>query len=1682
MTANHFRFSTLVFSAVLFFCISAQSQDTTNTIGRVSIASPTAASLGKYGDIPISYNTGLPNISIPVYTVEAGSLKLPISLSYHASGLKVQEQASWVGAGWALNAGGVITRTVIGGPDDRGVTNFNSCTHGHYSDYGFSSYEFINDPGMIGDAYDGYFPDDNTFCQGYKDAEPDLYFFNFGSYSGKFYFNDDRTPVLVPDADFKIKADLNNGTGGMGFQGFTITTSDGVKYYFGMTGNNKPSCAPVEITVASTIQNGPANSNMAVSSWFLNKIVSADGVDSITLTYQPETFSAYTTSMFPISNIATGGPISPAQVNGYSLIKNFIQGVRLDSIYFPNGSVAFIKSTSPRMDLCGYSNQGFYDAPNTSSYALGSIKVQTAFGFCKKDSLYTSYFQDNINTLNGLMATYSVYNIHSDTYRLRLDSMQEYSCDLTAKIPPHKFTYFSELVPRKLSFGIDHWGFYNGVTTNTGLIPSFTLTTGVANAPIKYMTGANRDASWPAMRGGSLQQITYPTGGFTRFVFQPNDTYCSYTAYTPVIRAGLSVGYDGSTVTTSSYTSSANQNSFQVTLTSNQSSGTGNFEILNSVGTIIQNIPALIGGTDTAYFILSPSTAYTLKLFNNSSQGTGYGITATLTEIIPSMVNANVIVGGLRIDTLTSQDNVTGNNIITIYTYTNGGTQSSGIVYSRPVYVQSLRNDVYGWVYQPITGTPGCIPNAATYYISPSSITPMSTVQGNHIGYNQVQVSQSNNGYSIYRYYGSNYWDYIVSDVCTRALNTSTCTTSIPNFPQPALPFDPMRGELKYEGHFNQSGQVLRDVTYTPAYISDSLTTPAHMYISIPGLYSFTPYKLQSARKAQTVMVETLYDPTHSGSVTTTSTTYFVSLYHNEVTRKVSTTSSGDSVATNMRYAFDFRIASCDAVSDSLPYYINSANADSSQFFLHLGSCSASNWACRMDTLSNMRRNLGILHLKFMNYRLRSFSDTGSISKCYLTAENTADTLLKPVLRLKDEYSNPVIEQTNWRDNMLLHASFTRYDSSLSPVGFTYPGKMKMVSLQSPSSSFTNAAISGSSIQIDSRYLDEATYQFKKGNPLQVTGRNGITTSYIWDYLNQEPVAKTVGAANNQTAFTSFEADGNGNWTVPSASRDLVNFYTGNKSYNLSSGSVAMSGLSIGTIYIVSYWSKGSSYTISGGTGTVRTGRTVSPWTYYEHTVTASSSTITVSGSGDIDELRLYPAGAQMTSYTYQPGYGMTTMNDPNSEVTYYTYDALTRLKTVKDYQGNIIKDNQYNYPDPNACGGNCEVLTMQTFAGTNTLSYPVGVFNVNGKFLSNATNQTGYISAWMSDTADSHTGTIVAGADSMHFKFTVNSGRVIPNSVTGCRYYQFDLSYTNIDAIRNFNGTYVDFGDGTGMHLGLTIGDSNVVRAPNTTINAYSYINGPANANIYWNHSYPDSTLKTISFYHNDGIEQCNFDNGSSPASSLTHLKNFRGNLPQNTQSLFPTCFQQANATTVASITNWNTLTGITLWGLRTGDEINPCLHISYAQDFMANNKNLQSILTDNLGPYLEGYEDTTFKISRLKSNWNTYFTNLTTLEITDKQWNREDLTALTQLSVVGIGPGNTLNSYNHTGNSLIAMPTSAIDNIINQISAGAGQNVLNGILNIPNGGGTRSSASDAAVAKLKAKGWTVIVNGINQ
>src|SRR5690242_3157475 len=87
------------------------------TIPPVTPVSPTAAALYKFTDYPVSLNTGLVDIGVPIYTIQADGINIPISLKYHASGIKYDDVSREVGLGWTLMAGGMITAQQMGLPD-----------------------------------------------------------------------------------------------------------------------------------------------------------------------------------------------------------------------------------------------------------------------------------------------------------------------------------------------------------------------------------------------------------------------------------------------------------------------------------------------------------------------------------------------------------------------------------------------------------------------------------------------------------------------------------------------------------------------------------------------------------------------------------------------------------------------------------------------------------------------------------------------------------------------------------------------------------------------------------------------------------------------------------------------------------------------------------------------------------------------------------------------------------------------------------------------------------------------------------------------------------------------------------------------------------------------------------------------------------------------------------------------------------------------------------------------------------------------------------------------------------------------------------------------------------------------------------------------------------------------------
>ncbi|TAF92337.1 MAG: hypothetical protein EAZ22_00530, partial [Cytophagales bacterium] len=482
------------------------------SISGLSVASPNAASLGKFADIAVHYGNGLPQINIPIATVKEGELQLPIGLQYHHSGVKVEEMASWVGLGWSLNAGGVINRQVMGGPDESYGSNtsqkgqvptttyFNTRT-GYYADKGFRPFVpfLVCSPPSAATPINQSLRVGNEFLAaalGIKDTEPDLFTFNVAGYTGKFYFDTLQQVHLLPQQDVQIEVDFDPLT--KQFDTWTLVTPEGIRYHFG------------ENNTYETSRTGAGSNPYPLSvaelraSWLLTRVESADRQRNIYLSYTseqtafrslaPEKFVAYVTPY--------EGPTSPDQ--RINTTRNY--GHRLSQIRSSSTEVNFLANTL-RQDV---------DASSTAK-RLDAIQVKARNqAACLRYQLQYDYLLSTPPAQGEGDALISTDGSNDDFKRLRLLAVQEYSCDLAQSKPAYSFQYAGGVLPRRLSYQRDHWGYFNGRFNNNSLIPS-----GITNSTF---INSNRQADATLMRRGHLTQITYPTGGFTRFTMQAHQS------------------------------------------------------------------------------------------------------------------------------------------------------------------------------------------------------------------------------------------------------------------------------------------------------------------------------------------------------------------------------------------------------------------------------------------------------------------------------------------------------------------------------------------------------------------------------------------------------------------------------------------------------------------------------------------------------------------------------------------------------------------------------------------------------------------------------------------------------------------------------------------------------------------------------------------------------------------------------------------------------------------------------------------------------------------------------------------------------------------------------------------------------------------------------------------------------
>jgi hypothetical protein len=158
----------------------------------------------------------------------------------------------------------------------------------------------------------------------------------------------------------------------------------------------------------------------------------------------------------------------------------------------------------------------------------------------------------------------------------------------------------------------------------------------------------------------------------------------------------------------------------------------------------------------------------------------------------------------------------------------------------------------------------------------------------------------------------------------------------------------------------------------------------------------------------------------------------------------------------------------------------------------------------------------------------------------------------------------------------------------------------------------------------------------------------------------------------------------------------VPNSFTGYKALDISAGSItSLNTLASSKTYCVCFWAMGSgNFQLKLGTTILNQlyapVKTVGNWRMYRINIVGNGGQLTILQSGGggisllIDELRLYPAGALMNSYNYDPYSGnVISISDEKDMVTFYKYDFMGRLISTSDENGKILSKQTYQLYGP---------------------------------------------------------------------------------------------------------------------------------------------------------------------------------------------------------------------------------------------------------------------------------------------------------------------------------------------------------------------------------------------------------------
>lgn len=431
---------------------------------------PNVAALEKFGDYPVGYHTGTVNVSVPIFQFQlSNTLTLPISIDYHTSGIKVEELPSSVGLGWALNAGGCISREVRGIRDEEPGLGFYSFIQSH------RGYEF---PQVITTS-DNHTLIDSVNCQSF-DSEPDIFHINLLGKHYKCFLGNDGEFHSMPFSNLRISRNPLTSLNGIG--AWEIIDENGNRFIFGAY-RNQNAC---EITFN--------HGRFLITSWKLMAVLSAEGNELATFDYS---FLEHT---------------SPNIVH------------RIHKFYDPLlfkylGDEDRLASHLGVFEQNDVRSFNIYNLDRIHLSSIGTITFHTNMSVPVDGSpLLERISFRGVSAARGYDYTF----LYTGNRRKYLSSIIRHGTGGRSE-KYRQFEYYAGFPDNPNSCSQDFWGYYNGAQ-NTNMFPV------MLKSIHPQMSYGDRYPNIKAV-AGNLKRIIYPTGGNTLFEYENNKIYTSAPSF-----------------------------------------------------------------------------------------------------------------------------------------------------------------------------------------------------------------------------------------------------------------------------------------------------------------------------------------------------------------------------------------------------------------------------------------------------------------------------------------------------------------------------------------------------------------------------------------------------------------------------------------------------------------------------------------------------------------------------------------------------------------------------------------------------------------------------------------------------------------------------------------------------------------------------------------------------------------------------------------------------------------------------------------------------------------------------------------------------------------------------------------------------------------------------------------------